>query len=113
MTRMDVLARSPFSVSKVSVCKFSVTMALVVAAGCAAPALGGPEGEQVRQGSVRFTRDGAGNTVLAEAEEWAPAADVALENRVEAARRWVGLLNIKQALLVRLEADSRLLARSD
>jgi len=57
--------------------------------------------------------DGAGNTVLAEAEEWAPAADVALENRVEAARRWVGLLNIKQALLVRLEADSRLLARSD
>ncbi len=64
MTRMDVLARSPFSVSKVSVCKLSVTMALVVAAGCAAPALGGPEGEQVRQGSVRFTRDGAGNTVI-------------------------------------------------
>ena len=50
--------------------------------------------------------DGAGNTVLSECEEWAPAAELAQENRVEAARRWVGLLNIKGELLVRLEADS-------
>jgi small nuclear ribonucleoprotein (snRNP)-like protein len=54
--------------------------------------------------------DGAGNTVLSECEEWAPAAEVAQENRVEAARRWVGLLNIKPALLVKLDANSAALA---
>lgn len=53
--------------------------------------------------------DGEGNTVLQDCEEWVEPAAAARENRVEAARRWLGLLNIKKELLVALEADAALL----
>ncbi|HLP85268.1 MAG TPA: filamentous hemagglutinin N-terminal domain-containing protein, partial [Phycisphaerales bacterium] len=59
MTRTPFLARASFFLSRLS-----VPAAIALAAGCAATAHAGPEGEQVRQGNVRFVRDGSGNTVI-------------------------------------------------
>lgn len=50
--------------------------------------------------------DGEGNTVLQDCEEWIEPSTASGENRVEASRRWLGLLNIKRDLLISLEADA-------
>ncbi|MFN7316532.1 MAG: filamentous hemagglutinin N-terminal domain-containing protein [Phycisphaerae bacterium] len=60
MTRSSLLARASFFLNRLS-----VPAAIALAAGCVASAHAGPEGEQVRQGSVRFVRDGNNTTIYA------------------------------------------------
>lgn len=60
MTRSSLLARASFFLNRLS-----VPAAIALAAGCVASAHAGPEGEQVRQGNVRFVRDGSNTTIYA------------------------------------------------
>ena len=57
--------------------------------------------------------DAVGNTVLSDCEEAPRDPDTAAaETRVEAARRWIGLVNINPKHILRIECDARALLPS-